>query len=87
MQALAGTAAVLSLVLIAPNRTEPSPPGTIKIGHWPEDVPCRVLRRDADGAWEITVPYTLYRTLHGGAKVRGPEATGYWERKCRGQAT
>ena len=78
---------MLALVLIVPARTEPLPPGTITIEHWPEDVPCRVLKRYPDGTWEITVHYTLYQTLHRSTKIRGLKVTDYWERKCRRQAS
>jgi len=86
IQALAGTAAVLALLLVVPARTQTLPPGTIKIEQWPEDVPCRVLRRHPDGTWEITVPYTLYETLQRGTKIKGLKVTEYWELKCRGQS-
>lgn len=87
IQAFAGTAAVLALVLIVPARTETLPPHTINIEHWPKDVPCRVLKRDPDGTWEITVPYTLYEILQRGTKIKGLEVTEYWDRECRGQTS
>jgi hypothetical protein len=83
-QALVATAIVLGVLAIFPARTQTLPPGTINIGRWPDDVPCRVLKRYPDGTWEITVPYTLYYTLHRSTKFKGVGVTGYWERKCRG---
>ena len=85
-QALAATAIVLGVLTIFPARTQTLPPNTIHVGRWPEDVPCRVLKSHPDGTWEITVPYTLYQTLHPSAKIKGLKATEYWQRQCRGRA-
>lgn len=73
---------MLALILMVPARTATLPPHTINIERWPEDVPCRVLKRYSDGTWEITVPYTLYRTLQS-TKIKG--GAEYWDRKCRRQ--
>ena len=82
-QALAATAVVMGLITAVPTRTQTLPPNTIAIERWPEDVPCRVLRKYPDGTWEITVPYTLYQTLHRHTKFKDVEVTRYWDRKCR----
>jgi len=83
-EAFAATAVTLALVLIVPAWTATPPPNTIKIEHWPEDVPCRVLKRYPDGTWEITVPYTLYETLQRSTKIKALKVAEYWERKCQG---
>ena len=75
----------MALVLVVPARTETLPPKPIHIEHWPEDVPCRVLKRYPDGTWEIRVPYELYYTVHASTKFKGLRVTDYWDRKCRGQ--
>jgi hypothetical protein len=85
IQALAATAVVLGTITLLPARTQTLPPGTIKVERWPEDVPCRALKKYPDGTWEITVPYILYYTLHRNTKFKGVGVTAYWERKCRGQ--
>ena len=82
-QALAATAAVLGLLTMLPARTQTLPPGTITVERWPDDVPCRVLKKYPDGTWEITVPYMLYYTLHRSTKFKSVGVTDYWERKCR----
>lgn len=86
-QALVATATVLVVLAMFPARTQTLPPGTINVEHWPQDVPCRALKRYPDGTWEITVPYTLYQTLHRSTKIKGLKVTEYWERKCRGGQT
>jgi hypothetical protein len=85
-QALVATALILGVLAMFPARTQTLPPGTINIEHWPQDVPCRVMKRYPDGTWEITVPYTLYQALHRSAKFKGEAIAGYFERKCRRQA-
>jgi hypothetical protein len=84
-QALAATAVVMALITAVPTRTQTLPPNTINIQRWPEDVPCRVLKKYPDGTWEITVPYTLYFALHRSTKFKNLGVTRYWDRKCRGQ--
>jgi hypothetical protein len=61
------------------------PPHTIVIAHWPEDVPCNVLKKYPDGTNEITVPYMLYYQLHSSTKLRNLRVTRYWDRKCAGR--
>ena len=80
----------VSVVAIAclasvPVSAQALPPNPIHIEHWPEDVPCRILKRYPDGTWEITVPYELYYTVHKSTKFKGLKVTDYWKRKCRGQ--
>ena len=60
------------------------PPHTLGVAHWPEDVPCTVLKKYPDGTYEITVPYMLYYQLHSGTKFRNLNVTRYWDRKCMG---
>ena len=84
-QALAATAVVMGLIAAVPTRTQTLPPNTINVERWPEDVSCRVLKKYPDGTWEITVPYTLYQTLHRSTKFKDVGVTRYWDRKCRGQ--
>ena len=83
--ALAATAVVMGLIAAVPTRTQTLPPNTIAIERWPDDVPCRVLKKYPDGTYEITVPYTLYYTLHRSTKFKDLGVTRYWDRKCRGQ--
>ena len=85
MQALAGTAAVLGLLAVVPARTQALRPDVIHIEHWPEDVPCRVLKHYPDGNWEITVPYELSYSVHQSSKFKDPAVADYWGRKCRGR--
>jgi hypothetical protein len=85
-QALVATATVLAVLAMFPARTQTLPPGTINVEHWPQDVPCRALKRYPDGTWEITVPYTLYLTLHRRATFKGEAIAAYFERKCRWRA-
>ena len=81
--AAAGAAAVLMIIHSAPGQT--LPPNTINVERWPQDVPCRVLKKYPDGTWEITVPYILYYTPHRSTKFKNVRVTAYWNRKCRGQ--
>ena len=61
------------------------PPGTIIVSHWPEGLPCNVLKKYSDGTYEITVPFVTYGTIHLKAKYKGTEVTRYWDRECRGR--
>ena len=57
----------------------------INIETWPDDVPCNVLKKDADGTYEITVPWTRFFQAHGaGTKYRNTRETKYWDQKCKG---
>jgi hypothetical protein len=82
---LAATAVVTALIAAVPIRAQTLPANTINIERWPQDVPCRVLKKYPDGTYEITVPYTLYYTLHRSTKFKNLGVTRYWDRKCRGQ--
>lgn len=85
LKAAAAIVVASALLAAAPARAQTLPPNTINIERWPQDVPCKVLKRYPDGTWEITVPYTLYYTLHSSTKFRNLGVTDYWEHKCRGQ--
>jgi hypothetical protein len=61
------------------------PPGTIIVSHWPEGLPCNVLKKYPDGTYEITVPFVTFGTIHLKAKYKGTEITRYWDRECRGR--
>ena len=84
---LAGTALVFVLAnsaVVNPCAAAGLPPHTIFINHWPEDVPCNVLKKYPDGTYEMTVPFVLYYQIHLSAKYKNLGVTRYWDRKCRG---
>jgi hypothetical protein len=84
-QSIAPVAAtVVYAALALPCDAQALPPHTLVIAHWPEDVPCRVLKKYPDGTYEITVPYMLYYQLHSRTKLRNLNVTRYWDRKCMG---
>ena len=39
----------MGLIAAVPTQTQTLPPNTIAIERWPEDVPCRVLKKYPDG--------------------------------------
>jgi hypothetical protein len=75
--ALAATAVVMGLIAAVPTRTQTLPANIITIERWPDDVPCRVLKKYPDGTYEITVPYMLYYTLHRSTKFKNLGVTRY----------
>jgi hypothetical protein len=89
-RALFRTSSIVTLAVIVypacalPRGAQTLPPHTLVIAHWPEDVPCNVLKKYPDGTYEITVPYLLYYQLHSGIKLRNLRVTRYWDRKCMG---
>lgn len=76
--------AILLPVAALPAVAQGLPPHTIIVEHWPEDVPCNVLKRYPDGTYEVTVPYVLYYSLHLRTKFKGLGIGAYWDRKCKG---
>jgi hypothetical protein len=74
---LAGFLAALSLAVQAQQ--------PINIDKWPDDVPCDKLKKDADGSYEMTVPWTRYFTVHTGGKWKNTRETRYWDQKCGGK--
>jgi hypothetical protein len=56
----------------------------INVEKWPDDVPCEVLKKDPDGTYEITVPWTRFFQTHTGTKYRNTRETKYWDQKCKG---
>jgi hypothetical protein len=61
----------------------------INVEKWPDDVPCEILKKDADGTYEITVPWTRFfpdahrhkipeypRDQILGPEVQGPDEIG-----------
>ena len=88
LKSRAVTASIVALAAVVcaalPCDAQSLPPHTLMIAHWPEDVPCNVLKKYPDGTYEITVPYMLYYQLHSSIKLRNLNVTRYWDRKCRG---
>ena len=81
---MVATATVVYSASTLPCDAQTLPPHTLMIAHWPEDVPCNVLKKYPDGTYEITVPYMLYYQLHSSIKLRNLNVTRYWDRKCAG---
>ncbi len=75
--AVAGFLAVFSL---AAQAQQP-----INIEKWPDDVPCDKLKKNADGSYEMTVPWTRYFTVHSHGKWKNTRETRYWDQKCKGK--
>jgi hypothetical protein len=73
-------AAAFLLALSMAARAEP-----INIETWPDDIPCDVLKLNADGSYEVTVPFTRFYTTHNSAKYRNTRETRYWDQKCKGK--
>lgn len=40
----------------------------INIEKWPDDVPYDALKKNADGSYEMTVPWARFYTMHTGGK-------------------
>jgi hypothetical protein len=77
--------AVAVLSPASPVAAQNLPPHTIIVNHWPDDVPCNVMKKYPDGTYEITVPFMLYYQLHSSAKYKNLGVTRYWDKKCAGQ--
>ena len=57
----------------------------INIEKWPDDVPCDKLKKNADGSYEMTVPWARFYTIHTSGKWKNTRETAYWDRKCNGK--
>jgi hypothetical protein len=78
----ASIAAALCLpVLCLAAQAEPP----INIEKWPDDVPCDKLKKNADGSYEMTVPWARYYQVHTGGKWKNTRETSYWDQKCKGK--
>ena len=56
----------------------------INVEKWPDDVPCDVLKKNPDGAYEVTVPITRFFVTHSSLKYKNTRETQYWDQKCKG---
>lgn len=57
----------------------------LDIETWPNDVPCDKLKKDADGAYELTVPWRRFFTVHTHGRWKNTRETRYWDQKCKGK--
>jgi hypothetical protein len=58
----------------------------LNVETWPNDVPCKILKKHPDGTYEITVGWTRFFQTHApGTKYRNTRETSYWDQKCKGQ--
>ena len=57
----------------------------INIENWPDDVPCDKLKKNADGSYEMTVPWARFFQVHTGGKWKNTRETHYWDQKCKGK--
>jgi hypothetical protein len=57
----------------------------INIEKWPDDVPCEKLKKNADGSYEMTVPWARFYAIHTGGKWKNTRETAYWDQKCKGK--
>ena len=57
----------------------------INIETWPNDVPCDKLKKNADGSYEMTVPWTRFFQVHNGGKWKNTRETQYWDQNCKGK--
>jgi hypothetical protein len=55
----------------------------INIEKWPDDVPCDKLKKNADGSYEMTVPWARFYTIHTSGKWKNTRETAYWDQKCK----
>ena len=58
----------------------------LNVETWPGDIPCNVLKKHPDGAYEITVAWNRFFQRHApGTKYRNTRETSFWDQKCKGQ--
>jgi hypothetical protein len=58
----------------------------LNIENWPDDIPCNVLKKHPDGAYEITVAWNrFFQRYAPGTKYRNTRETAFWDQKCKGQ--
>jgi hypothetical protein len=74
--------AALVLATLCPAARAEEP---INIENWPDDVPCDKLKKNADGSYEMTVPWTRFFQVHSGGKWKNTRETHYWDEKCKGK--
>ncbi len=56
----------------------------LNIENWPGDIPCNVLKKHPDGAYEITVAWNRFFQRHApGTKYRNTRETSFWDQKCK----
>src|SRR5207248_4565660 len=68
-------AAVLTASCVSASGAEP-----MIVETWPDDIPCNVLKKHPDGAYEITVPWIRFFTTHTGGKWKNTRETAYWDK-------
>ena len=57
----------------------------LNVETWPNDVPCKILKKHPDGTYEITVGWTRFFQTHApGTKYWNTPETSYWDQKCKG---
>src|SRR5439155_20578806 len=61
---LAASVAVAVFLITGPGVVRAEQP--INVETWPDDIPCNVLKKDPDGTYEITVPWTRFFQTHTG---------------------
>jgi hypothetical protein len=54
----------------------------VRIGHWPDDVPCSSLRHDPDGFWDLKDVLFIGSVIVGQERLRNTAETKLFERKC-----
>ena len=57
----------------------------INIEKWPDDVPCDKLKKNADGSYEMTVPWARFYQVHRGGRWKNTRETAYWDKHCAGK--
>jgi len=58
----------------------------LNIENWPGDIPCNLLKKHPDGAYEITVAWNRFFQRHGPARnTANTRETSFWDQKCKGQ--
>jgi hypothetical protein len=82
LKKLAFAVGALAPALVAPAAADTTP---INVEKWPDDIPCSALKKNADGSYEITVPFARFSQIHNGAKYKNTRETHYWDGKCKGQ--
>jgi hypothetical protein len=54
----------------------------LNVENWPGDIPCNVLKKHPDGAYETTVAWNRFSQTHApGTKYRNTRETSYWDQK------
>jgi len=79
----AGLAIIFFLIGFSPVVWAEEP---LNVENWPSDIPCNVLKKHPDGAYEITVAWNRFFQRHApGTKHRNTRETSFWDQKCKGQ--